>query len=83
MLLFPTLCNREAIHSHNPYTISLKADHVKTLMEHGISAAHLDGGKKDFEVLPGLQSGKYRVLFVTPEKLFMQPYQHFITMASV
>ena len=52
-------------------------------MEHGISAAHLDGEKKDFEVLPGLQSGKYRVLFVTPEKLFMQPYQHFITMASV
>lgn len=67
-------------------TISLMADQVKSLMEHGISATHLGGGKKDFEVLPGLQSGKYRVLFVTPEKLFMpngQPYQHFITMASM
>ena len=38
------------------------ADQVKSLMEHGISVAHLHGGKKDFEVLPGLQSGKYRVL---------------------
>ena len=66
-------------------TISLMADQVKSLMEHGISAAHLGGGKKDLEVLPGLQSGKYRVLFVTPEKLLMpngQPYQHFVTLAS-
>ena len=36
-------------------------------------------------MLPGLQSGKYRVLFVTPEKLLMpngQPYQHLVTLAS-
>ena len=66
-------------------TISLMADQVKGLMEHGVSAAHLGGGKKDSEVLPGLQSGKYRVLFVTPEKFFMpngQPYQHFINLVS-
>ena len=66
-------------------TISLMADQVKSLMEHGISVAHLGGGKKNLEVLPDLQSGKYRVLFVTPEKLLMpngQPYHHFVTLAS-
>lgn len=66
-------------------TISLMADQVKSLTEHGIGAAHLGGGHKDSEVLHGLQSGEYRVLFVTPEKFFMpngQPYQHFINLAS-
>ena len=47
-------------------TISLMEDQVRGLTERGISAAHLGGGQKDSAVLPGLQSGKYRVLFVTP-----------------
>ena len=66
-------------------TISLMEDQVKGLTERGISAAHLGGGQKDSAVLPGLQSGKYRVLFVTPEKFFMpnaQPYLHFTNLAS-
>ena len=55
---FPPFANEKLSVVITP-TVSLMVDQVKGLMEHGISAAHLGGGKKDFEVLPDLQSGKY------------------------
>lgn len=54
---FPPFANEKLSVVITP-TVSLMVDQVKGLMEHGISAVHLGGGKKDFEMLPYLQSGK-------------------------
>ena len=50
---FPPFATKKLSIVINP-TINLMADQVKSLIKHGISVAHLGGGKKDFEVLPGL-----------------------------
>lgn len=68
---FPTFVTEKLSIVITP-TISLMADQVKSL----IGAWHqcnTSRWRKDFEVLPSLQSEKYRVLFMTPECQMVNP----------